>query len=382
LASLEQELSLHTMSKKEYSVALKDVSANKDKIDKSISQLEKEVLGFQSKMEAFHKQEEEKKQRIFSLQDSMQDCQSKLNEIVSEKNEKQIAVARLDTKQEDLSNEVYQEMRASIESILKRGGEGLELEHIESAQAKIQKLKYKLTLVGGIDEEVIGEYKETRDRHDSLVTQLDDLKKALDNLETLVVELDDIMKKRRDKSFKKIQKEFRRYFSLLFDGGKADLMEVYGEEKIKEEELNLENTGQEVDEDESPSADVQDKKKGRKKKILQGIDITACPPGKKIKDIQALSGGERKLTSIALVCAILCVNPPPFSVLDEVEAALDESNTLRFNKILQELAGQTQFILITHNRATMHVAGALYGVTMGGRGVSNLLSVKLDEAKK
>jgi chromosome segregation protein len=115
--------------------------------------------------------------------------------------------------------------------------------------------------------------------------------------------------------------------------------------------------------------------------MLVGIDVVACPPGKKIKNIQALSGGERTMTAIALVCAILHTNPSPFVVLDEVEAALDEANTLRFTKILQELALQSQFILITHNRATMHAADALYGVTMGVDGVSKLLSVKLSEAE-
>jgi len=114
--------------------------------------------------------------------------------------------------------------------------------------------------------------------------------------------------------------------------------------------------------------------------MLTGIEVTACPPGKKISQVQALSGGEQTLTAIALVCAILHINPPPFVVLDEVEAALDEPNTARFTRILKELAKQSQFIIITHNRATMHAADALYGVTMGGDGMSRLLSVKLAEA--
>jgi len=312
----------------------------------------------------------------------MQASQIELNEIVGKKNEKQIAAAKLDTKQEDLLNEVYQELRCSIESVLKKDGMAADFDSIEFTQAKIQKLKYKLTLVGGIDEEVEAEYEEALKRHSGLTAQLEDLKKALDDLETLVVELDDMMKKRRDKSFKKIQKEFQRYFSLLFDGGKADLIEIMGDENTEENaEENIERKPEEVVNEVLKEDQVSPKSK-KVKKILQGMEITACPPGKKIKDIQTLSGGERTLTSIALVCAILRVNPPPFSVLDEVEAALDEANTLRFNKILNELSEYSQFILITHNRATMHAADALYGVTMGGGGVSHLLSVKLDEAKE
>ncbi len=119
-----------------------------------------------------------------------------------------------------------------------------------------------------------------------------------------------------------------------------------------------------------------------KEKILTGIDISINPPGKKIKNINVLSGGERTLTSIALICAILSYNPSPFVVLDEVEAALDEANPRRFAEIITELSSQSQFIIITHNRVTMHAADALYGVVMGNEGISKLLSVKLEEVPK
>lgn len=114
---------------------------------------------------------------------------------------------------------------------------------------------------------------------------------------------------------------------------------------------------------------------------LAGIEIQATPPGKKIKSISMLSGGERALTAIALICAIINSNPSPFVVLDEVDAALDEANSERLAKILDELSHKTQFIVITHNRASMRRANILYGVTMGDDGVSKLLSIKLEEAK-
>ena len=110
-----------------------------------------------------------------------------------------------------------------------------------------------------------------------------------------------------------------------------------------------------------------------------GIDIQATPPGKKLKSLNLLSGGERALTSIALLSAIMAVNPAPFVVLDEVDAALDESNTMRFASILDDLSLKSQFIVVTHNRATMEKADVLYGVTMGDEGISNLLSVKLED---
>jgi chromosome segregation protein len=189
----------------------------------------------------------------------------------------------------------------------------------------------------------------------------------------MIEELDELMKKKRAEAFKKIRKEFNRYFQMLFEGGKADLEEVYGEE---EEEIG----GQPVVVGEV----IEEEKKNlsKKDKILTGIEIIANPPGKKIKYLNALSGGERTLTSIALICAILHHNPSPFVILDEVEAALDEANTQRFARIMKELSEQSQFILITHNRVTMHAADALYGVVMGRDGISKLLSVKLEDVGK
>jgi chromosome segregation protein len=126
---------------------------------------------------------------------------------------------------------------------------------------------------------------------------------------------------------------------------------------------------------------VKSRLKEREDRVV-GIDIQATPPGKKLKALNLLSGGERALTSIALVCAIMSVNPAPFVLLDEVDAALDEANTFRFAAILETLSKLSQFIVITHNRATMEKADVLYGVTMNDDGVSNLLSVKLEEVSE
>lgn len=372
--SLEQELSLHTMSPDEYDSVMKDVASQRELLDKDIAQVEKELARIQLEIDTFNKKEEEKKQRVFQLQDAMQMQQTALNTIVSNKNEKQIELAKYETKQEDLANELYQEMHLTLESLAKRGISTVAFDYIEHVQVEIQKLKYKLSLIGGIDEEVVEEYKETKERYEGLTTQLTDLEKAMKDLEQLIEELDEIMKKRRAKAFKQIKKEFNRYFQILFEGGKADLIEIYDDEKQDED------SDDEDDQDDVATDQAVEKKKTRsKKKVLQGIDVIANPPGKKIKHLQTLSGGERTMTSIALVCAILRTNPSPFVVLDEVEAALDEANSVRLTKILNELTHESQFILITHNRATMHAADALYGVTMGNDGISHLLSVKLGE---
>lgn len=383
VASFEQELSLHTMSPDEYDSAMKDLNNQKGELDTKLEKAEQELQKIQKKIDKFNSQEEEKKQRVFTLQDTMQDEQKKLNVLVDEKNTHRIELTKYETRQEDLAQEVYGEMHTTVESIVSKGVEELDVERLEQVQVDIQKLKYKLSLIGGIDEEVVEEYEETKERHDDLVGNLDDLNKAVVDLEKLIAELDEIMKKTRDAAFKKIRKEFGRYFKVLFDGGKADLIEVYEEEEkvesIKEKGEEEFMEGESQIEDEEDISEAQAKKKKRKKKILTGIDVVANPPGKKIKHIQTLSGGERTLTSLALLCAILHTNPSPFVVLDEVEAALDEANSVRFTKILHELAEQSQFIVVTHNRATMHASDALYGVTMGNDGISKLVSVKLSD---
>lgn len=374
LATLEQELAMTTMSPEQYGQAMEGISDQKESLDKQIEEVERELLVVSSKIEQFNDEQEKKKQRVFSLQESMQGEQVSVNELVEKKNGKQIVLAKVETKQEDLQHELYQERHTSIQLILDRGVESVDIETVEQVQATVQKLKYKLSLIGGIDEEVVKEYEETKERHTGLTSQMDDLKKAYKDLNALIDELDILMKKRRSKAFKEIRKEFARYFSILFDGGKADLVEVYGyegEDEVSEEDSAFAEASADKEEDERPK---------RRKKILKGIDIAACPPGKRIKHLQALSGGERTLTSIALMSAILKTNPSPFVVLDEVEAALDEANTLRVVNILKELASASQFIIITHNRVTMHAADALYGVTMGNDGMSHLLSVKMETA--
>jgi len=378
LAGLEQELTLTTLSPDQYSAMMGTLEDQKTQVDADVVSIDNELGTLNNKMAQFNEQEEEKRKRVFLLQDEMQQKQSELNTVVQKKNSLQIEITKLQTHKEDLEEEAYRELKEHVTIIVEKGVELL-THGIEQVKEEIEKLKYKLSLIGGIDDEVMIEYETTRQRHEELSTQLTDLREGSDDLEELIAELDDVMKQKHEKVFKKIKKEFERYFSLLFDGGKAELVEVYGDEPDQEmkEREELAQEGVEILEE---IGEEQVEKK--KKKVLLGIEVFACPPGKKIKDIAALSGGERTLTSMALLCAILHVNPPPFVLLDEIEAALDESNTLRFTKILTELSEQSQFIIITHNRVTMHAANILYGVTMGNDGMSKLLSVKLDEAEK
>jgi len=369
-ASTLQELQLIDINPAEYDAVMQTVANEKVEKESSLAVLQSQSLGIQEKIATFNTDEEAKKQRIFALQDDMHTAQQTVNTYTEQKSTLDIELARYETKQEDLVKEVYEELHTSVESIVSKGVESLDIDALQGTYSDMQQYKYKLSLIGGIDPAVVDEYEATKERHDGLSTQLTDLSKAIHDLDTLIDELDDMMRKKRKKGFKQIRTEFQRYFEILFEGGVADLIEVYGDES-------------ELLTDAEDDAEVPEVKKNTsQKQVLTGIDISANPPGKKIKNIQVLSGGERTMTSIALICAILRTNPSPFVVLDEVEAALDEANSVRFTNILKELASESQFILITHNRATMHAADALYGVTMGNDGMSRLLSVKLEEAKE
>jgi chromosome segregation protein len=211
---------------------------------------------------------------------------------------------------------------------------------------KIADLRAQIRSLGPINEEAADEYGESRERYDYLTAQLTDLSAAEDELLTAVGQLDREIRERFRETFKLVNKEFERYFSAFFRGGTARL------------ELG------EADEEGLP-----------------GIDIYAQPPGKKLGSLNLLSGGERSLTAVALLFALLQANPSPICVLDEVDAALDEANVGRFVEELRALAERTQFIIITHNRRTIENADTIYGVSMGADSVSRVLSLKLDEVK-
>lgn len=234
----------------------------------------------------------------------------------------------------------------------------------EARKRKVEKLKIRVEEAGGgSSEEVLKEYQEASERDEFLEREVTDLEASAEALKQIIVELDEKLAAKFREGITKINKEFQHFFEILFDGGSASLI-VIEQKKRKRTDALLESGGDEGEEEETEA----------------GIDISVSLPRKKVKGLQMLSGGERALTSIALLFAMSQVNPPPFLILDETEAALDEANSRKYGSMIKELAQKTQLILITHNRETMSVAGVLYGVTMGSDGISKLLSVKFDEA--
>jgi chromosome segregation protein len=364
----------------------KKLATSLEKIHDNLAEVEQKIKAIQNKISSFNQDEEEKNKEFFDLQKKFQSGQYELNELVNQANELKVELARLETKKEDLEKEIKEEL-GGLEAVKdnKKNWHNLDA---QSALTEIQQLKHQLELIGGIDPEVQQEFGATKERHDFLFRQVADLKQSLKSLEQIIRDLDEQIKKQFDRSFSLINTEFQKYFKILFHGGKAQLIKITVQDQEAEkteaeqalEQIRAENT---LINQTAPEV-VQKKSIFDQLKIttIAGVEIQATPPGKKVKSINMLSGGERAMTAIALICAIISCNPSPFIVLDEVDAALDEANSERFSSILDELSHKTQFVIVTHNRATMHRAKILYGVTMGADGASKLLSLKLEEAEK
>ena len=229
---------------------------------------------------------------------------------------------------------------------------------------ELERMKIRLEELGtGSNEDVLKEYKDAKERDEFLVHEIADLTESVAKLDSLIGELTNDLNTQFVSGIEKIGTEFHSFFTLMFGGGSAELIRVKPKSIQKDDEL-LEGEEQgEVSEE------------GR-----EGIEIDVKLPNKRVRGLDMLSGGERALTSIALIFAMSQVNPPLFVILDETDAALDEANSRRYGDMISALAQKSQLILITHNRETMGRAGVLYGITMAGDGMSKLLSVKFDEA--
>lgn len=369
---------------------IKDLEA----VKKDLGAMEKQLSGASTDIANFNQDQQKQKGEFFDLQRKISDRQNQYNQQASAVSEIRIEMAKLETRQQSLTQEIKDEVKDS--GWLK----DYQAEKINEValHEEIIKQRRQLELIGGVDPQVIDEHKKVKDRHDFLSTQADDLRNSIKSLEKIITDLDEKIQVQFDEAFKNINKEFAKFFNTLFGGGKATLTLIKQDpnevEEKKPTETDVANP-QNPDESLLASPSILDQLQNAEKsispkrflkkttgKVITGIDITATPPGKKVSSVNILSGGERSLTAIALICAIIANNPSPFVILDEVDAALDETNSQRFSKILDELSHKTQFIVITHNRATMQKASILYGVTMGDDGISKLLSLQLEEAAK
>lgn len=349
----------------------------------SIRAAEARVKEAEKAMDTKAREASASKSEVFAFQRSLRQLQAEVMQLENERNTHSVELARIETRLESIIVESRDAVGDKLTGFLIEKAPETRAENLQELHDKMVRVRHQLEMIGGIDPEVVKEHAEVDERYTFLSTQVSDLRAAIASTEKIVDELDEEIRSQSERAFKAINEQFQKYFKVLFGGGSCSLVKMTQDDVSEENKVALDRAMEEVaeehnDEDEE-SLEAITKRVAERKDAVAGIDIQATPPGKKLKALNLLSGGERALTSIALLSAIMETNPSPFVVLDEVDAALDEANTVRFANILNELRIHTQFIVITHNRATMEKADTLYGVTMGDEGISSLLSVRLED---
>ncbi|TWT28161.1 chromosome segregation protein SMC [Planomicrobium sp. CPCC 101110] len=294
----------------------------------------------QQKIHDLRQQRSEKQGELDALEDQLKETQRLYRGFVEAIRICEVRSTRVDVQMQSFIEQLENDYQLTLEE-----AKQVELADEEAAvRKKVKLLKQSIEELGPVNIGAIEEFDHVAERHSFLTEQRNDLNEAKDTLRTVIEEMDEEMTSRFDSTFHAIRVQFQRVFKELFGGGAADLI--------------LTNP-----------ADL----------LSTGVEIVAQPPGKKLQNLTLLSGGERALTAIALLFSILNIRPVPFCVLDEVEAALDESNVVRYSQYLKKFSEDTQFIVITHRKGTMEGADVLYGITMQESGISKLVSVKLQE---
>ncbi|MBI4215608.1 MAG: AAA family ATPase [Parcubacteria group bacterium] len=348
-----------------------EIQQSLDSFDKQISAAEKDINRVAGELAALEKtlneygqKEETKRKQLLDLGQRRQNIQKEINDFESQKHQLDLEIARLETKKENLEMDIvkkigslnlmngyqpYQPQWASMDT--------LEIEK------KIEKYKNQIEFIGGIDPEASKEYSALKEKYDFFAAQMADINSAIQSLESIIQELDAKIDQQFENAFSEINQGFETCFKQIFGGGRARLSRC------------LAQTDSEANDEQTPNPYNSIAGKYQKKKEA-GIMIQASPSGKKIENIEMLSGGEKALTAISLIAAMIRYNPTPLVLWDEVDASLDESNSRKLTSIIKELSQKTQFIMITHNRSLMEIADMIYGVTMADN-TSKLVSIKL-----
>lgn len=310
------------------------------------------------------------------------EAEKKIIALMSEKNELQKAVSHFAIALDALERDEVAFKQENTEAAVLVGRDVLNFDAVTVApetahesrevqlarRKELERMKIKVEELGaGSGEEILKEFNEVSERDGFLLNEIGDLEKSAQSLQAMIVELEQKIELEFESGLEKINMQFQKFFELMFGGGNASL------KKAKIAARRRKDTDFIID-DEGMDAELPEEAE-------EGVDISVNLPRKKVRDLMMLSGGERALTSIALLFAISQVNPPPFIILDETDAALDEANSRKYGDMIESLSVYSQLILITHNRETMSRAGVLYGVTMV-QGVSQLLSVAFEEGVK
>ena len=346
-----------------------------------IQELKKELERAQSAEEGLRKRVALMRKEMEDARAAGRDAERELFQLMTERNEVEQSILKLQAKESELTRAEEEFKREREEGAVLVGREILSYEEYsieiadvlheersvqEDRRRKLEKMKIRVEEQGlASSDEVLKEHIEVRERDEFLAREVEDLVRSAESLRNLIAELTETLQIRFAEGITKINEAFDSFFKLMFNGGGAELS------LIKEKKRTYASSDEDIGADEDTDSGVAEE---------EGIEIGVHLPQKRIKGLHMLSGGERALTSIALIFAMSQVNPPPFLILDETDAALDEANSRRYGDMIESLAKHSQLILITHNRETMSRAGVLYGVTMGADGASKLLSVRFEEA--
>jgi chromosome segregation protein len=322
-----------------------EMEASCEQLAMQAESLRAEKVRLEERKLALEKEWEDSRSRSGHLDETLRGKRQSLEEVRAERNQRQIEKARNDADRDYLRQTCVAELNAQPEELMAQSPQLLIGEELVAAETNYNEMKARVEAMGPVNMMAFEEYQECEQREGFLRRERDDLVQSIENTQLTINELDQVSREKFEQAFSAINGHFAVAFQSLFGGG-------HGEMRLTEPDSSGES----------------------------GIDIAAQPPGKRLQNILLLSGGEKALTALALLIAVFKYQPSPFCILDEVDAPLDEANVGRFNKMLEEMGGQTQFIVVTHNRRTMEMGSVLYGVTMQEPGVSKLVSVKWEEA--
>ncbi|MFY9177035.1 MAG: chromosome segregation protein SMC [Caldicoprobacterales bacterium] len=348
LHQLDRDIESHQKNIENKTAQLRENSRRIEKYKEEIIEHKNKIKDFEVQVEDIEislnqklSHKDKLSQQITSIDKRIKELTAIIEEVRVKKHNMDVQLSRVEMEIENAQNRIWEEYEISYAHALKYRDESLTVSQIRK---EIQQIKQRISELGNININSIEEYKQVKERYDFLTKQKADLVKAKENLQGIIKDVTATMEKKFAEEFAVINKHFGRVFSQLFGGGKAEL--------ILEDPDNV---------------------------LTSGIEIVAQPPGKKLQSISLLSGGEKALTAISILFAILEHKPTPFCVLDEIEAALDENNVQSFGKYLRKFSEETQFVIITHRRGTMENSDVLYGVAMEEKGVSRMISVKLED---
>lgn len=346
----------------------------------SLSRVQDEESSLAGELEMFRKKISEVREQGFSAERDLIELEARVREAQSKLSTVQAARAAIADTKRRFDEEVREGVALIGSSMPDWSKEPIPegaLSEPRTTQEKrrrdIERLKIKIEESGiGNSDAVVKEFNQTKERDEFLARELTDLEKSAVSLKDIIAELEKTIDIRFHEGLKHINEALKSFFEKLFGGGIAKL-------RVEEPRRKAQSASYGAG---SVEEDDEDEETEEEQELYAGLSIDVSLPRKKIRGLEVLSGGERALTSIALIFSMTQVNPPPFLILDETDAALDEANSKRYADMIRELGRKSQLIVITHNRATMAAAGELYGVTMGSDGVSKLLSVKLEEAER